>query len=118
MKYDLNNKLGVYLNGAGGILVGKGTTNWQTALDSIPLQLLYNRQYSKTVLSPELDAKIGVTYNHTSSLGDVRLDLGWMWVNYADVQYLTKNITIIQTASVGFHGAYLGLKWLPSSKNQ
>ncbi len=113
MNYDWGNGLGVYANGAGAVLVGTAKTNISSALSSTDLSFTNFGSNSQTVIAPELEAKLGIKYDYAMAQGDLTLDLGWMWVNYFNVQssLLSTGVDVVN-ADFGLQGLYFGLKWL------
>lgn len=113
MNYDWGNGLGIYANGAGAVLVG--TAKSSNYLSFIAADVPYSNysSSSQTVISPELEAKLGIKYGYAMAQGDLTLDFGWMWVNYFNVQAAQLNSrSDIVNADFGLQGLYFGLKWL------
>lgn len=123
--YGWNNGLAVYAKSAMSMLVGTNkysrtsaqptlvTSSGTTALPIISVGA------SSTTVNPELEAKIGAAYTYAMAQGDLSLDIGWMWVNYFNVQtnIISSNTTAAQRGIVtrgdfGVQGPYLGLKWV------
>lgn len=113
MSYDWGNGLGVYANGAGAVLVGTAKTNQSAALTSLGSNFSTYANNSQTMISPELEAKLGIKYDYAMAQGDLTLDLGWMWINYFNVQsaQLSTGFDVVNS-DFGLQGLYFGLKWL------
>lgn len=136
MNYDLGNGFSAYGNGAGGLYVGTGSFN--TALSiadgAATSRVNYVLNGSKTTLVPELEAKLGLMYHYNmASMGalppsELVLDVGWMWVNYFNAQFVadnnntfsatgtrTRTTSILRAAAsqsdFGEQGLNFGLKW-------
>lgn len=105
MSYDWGNGLGIYANGATGLLAGTRSFN-ATYSDSLGNSLGASR--SNTVVVPMVDAKLGATYTYAMAQGDLTLDAGWMWVNYFNAH----NNTYEGNGDFGLQGLFFGLKWL------
>ncbi|KTD04480.1 major outer membrane protein [Legionella geestiana] len=111
MSYDWGNGFGIYANGATAILAGSSKYDIAAAaaLDG-DVFLAAARTGSKDALVPEMEAKLGATYNYAMAQGDLMLDVGWMWVNYFNANYVR---TIgVQESDFGVTGLYFGGKWV------
>jgi len=115
MGYDLGHGLGIYANAAAALLTGSVKTN-STYLDT--LGRTFQASASKATLVPELDAKLGVKYDYAMALGDLSVDVAWLWFNYFNVtQAIPSNFPTGSTSQVvvgdfGLEGLYFGLHWL------
>ncbi|HBI21565.1 MAG TPA: hypothetical protein DDY37_03100 [Legionella sp.] len=105
MSYDWGNGLGIYANGATGILAG---TRSFSASYSDSLGNSIGGNGSQTVIVPVVDAKLGATYTYAMAQGDLTLDAGWMWVNYFNVHANQEGVN----SDFGLQGPFIGLKWL------
>ena len=100
MRYGLGNGFGIYGKAATAILAG-------TSTNSI---YVYN---SATAIVPEVEGKLGIDYTAALAMGDLTLDLGWMWVNYFSVAQATPATLANSTQrDFGLQGLYFGMKWL------
>ena len=112
MGYAWGNGLGVYANGAMALLAGSSKVAI-SATDNQGNSL--TQSASKSTIAPELEAKLGLSYDYAVAQGDLTLDLGWMWVNYWNVTQSVAGIgplSVAQEGGFGVQGLYFGLKWL------
>lgn len=112
MGYDWGNGLGVYANGAAGLLAGSG--KYSTIHTDNTTARSVTTSGSVMTVVPELEGKLGVNYTYAMAQGDLTLDVGWMWINYFNVarsQTVTPAATV-DAGDIGFQGLYFGLKWL------
>ena len=111
--YDWGNGLGMYANGAMGLLAGT-SKNSGTFLD-VNSGLSVTETNNATIVVPELEGKLGLTYDYATSMGDLTLDVGWMWVNYFNA---LKASTTLQGGATptdvnfGLEGPYVGARWV------
>lgn len=139
MNYDLGNGFSAYGNGAGGIYVGTGSFNTlfshaDAGSDNVLDRTNFTTNGSRTTLVPELEAKLGLMYHYNMpSMGalppsELVLDVGWMWVNYFNAQFVGYNNHYfgvdpndltreqvqrgqISQSNFGEQGLNFGLKW-------
>lgn len=110
--YDWGNGLGMYANGAMGLLAG-ASKNSGTYFDVNTASTLTNTN-TATIVVPELEGKLGLTYDYATAQGDLTIDAGWMWVNYfGAVRAATGSVEGAATSLVNFglEGPYIGAKW-------
>lgn len=121
--YGWNNGFSVYAKSAMSVLVGTNrfTRNssdptFATTAGSLVLPALSTSGTISTV-NPELEAKLGASYSYAMAMGDLSVDIGWMWVNYFNV--IQKSATpssagrgYIRSSDFGLQGPYVGLKWV------
>ena len=105
MSYDLGNGLAIYGNGATALLVGDSKFS-NTFNAAFPVTATNG---SRTIIVPELEGKLGLTYTYAMAQGDLSLDAGYMWVNYFDVH---NNGSLSSQTNFGIHGPYVGGKWV------
>jgi len=120
MAYGFGNGFGVYANAATALLIGSTsytTANviTTTATSVVTLNNLVSGSDSNLV--PELEGKLGATYNFAMAQGNLGIDAGWMWVNYfsplASVGFDTTGTEIgVADSTFGLNGPYIGLKWV------
>ncbi len=106
MSYDFGNGLGIYANGATGLLAGTRSFN-NSYIDNRG-NSIYTRA-SRTAVVPTMDAKLGLMYSYAMAQGDLTLDAGWMWVNYFNAHNDAASST---TSDFALQGLYFGLKWM------
>jgi hypothetical protein len=104
LSYDWGNGLGIYANAATAILAG--TRSFSTNYTD-NFQNSFPTRTSVTAVVPEMDAKLGATYNYALAQGDLTLDAGWMWVNYFNAH---SNIAGADS-DFSLQGVYFGAKW-------
>lgn len=115
MKYALGYGLGIYANTAAALLTG-GSKISNAYLDSLGRTL--QTSASKVMIIPELDAKLGVRYDYAMALGDLSVDIGWIWFNYFNVtqaiqsNFIAATTPQVVTGDFGFEGLSFGLHWL------
>lgn len=112
MGYDWGNGLGIYANGGMALLAGssKISNSYTDNQGNV-----FTTSASKAVISPELEAKLGLKYDYAVAQGDLTLDVGWMWVNYWNVTQSVLGygpLAVAQEGDFGVQGLYFGLKWL------
>ena len=105
MTYDWGNGLGIYANGATGILAGTRSMGFSYS-DSLSNSV--SGSASRTAVVPVVDAKLGATYTYAMAQGDLTLDAGWMWVNYFNVHANVEG----ENSDFGIQGPFIGLKWM------
>lgn len=107
--------LGVYSNIASALLIGN--------------QKFYRNIYTVTAIGPgvfsdanhgsaistvtELEGKLGLTYSHSMLQGLLRINAGWMWVNYYSAIQVADSFHNGRTKESNFslQGPFVGLKW-------
>lgn len=112
MSYDWGNGLGIYANGAAGLLAGAAKFS-STYIDNLTAQTVTTSGSTMTVV-PELEGKVGVNYTYAMAQGDLTLDVGWMWINYFNAVRAQDAAFSVNTntGDFGLQGLYFGLKWL------
>jgi hypothetical protein len=120
LDYNFGNGLSVYGNTAGTLLAGSNKFNGSFTTQN---GTSYTSGGSTTTVVPELEAKLGAMYTYAMAQGDLSLDIGWMWVNYFNVQefggpIFAANSTTLPSGSMfseanfSVQGPYIGLKWV------
>ena len=107
MSYGWGNGFGIYGNAAAAILAGKSKFN------NLFIDTTRGTEYSsmsKTIVVPDVEAKVGLNYTYTLSQGWLTLDAGYMWVNYFDAQQTFYGTDPDNNFSL--QGPYVGLKWV------
>lgn len=98
MYYDVGNGFALYGKAATALLAG--TNKFSNRFGTFT-----NR--SKTVIVPELEAKLGAKYTYAMASGDLTLDVGYMWVDYLNARVATAG-----NSDFGLNGVYFGAKWV------
>lgn len=121
--FDLMHKFssGLAVNGtlAASVLAGTNTSSLinvvdaptGTATNSVGLPVVLGQSIvgSHAVIVPELDAKLGVSYDYAMANGDLYADIGWLWANYFSPLY---NINAnYASQNFGLQGLYFGLRY-------
>lgn len=106
--YDWGNGLGMYANGAMGLLAGSSKSS--ALITDVTNGDFMSISSSKTIVVPELEGKLGLNYNYATAQGDLTLDIGWMWVNYFNV--IKDQSTPTNNTDFSLQGPYIGLKWM------
>lgn len=103
LSYKVTTNFALYGNAAAAILAGNNRT-----VDSSDVNPSRGSYFTTT---PELEAKLGVQYNHAMANGTLSFDAGYMWVNYFNTFYIMQS-TIRGKSDFGLEGPYLGAKWI------
>jgi hypothetical protein len=118
MSYMVGNGVAIYANGATALLVGSSKfhtgrgvlTNLLTPFIGVP------GRGSRTVMVPEMDAKLGAKYTYAMAQGDLTLDVGYMWVQYWNpTHHIYGHINGGYTpreSNFSLNGVYFGAKWV------
>ncbi|AHE65697.1 Lpg1974 family pore-forming outer membrane protein [Legionella oakridgensis] len=116
MSYDVGNGLAVYANGAGALLTGTSKFSHSGTASASGLGVLaLSGSGSRTILVPELEAKLGAKYTYAMAQGDLSLDVGYMWVNYFNVHHRGSLANTRDGESdFALQGPFIGLKWVGS----
>jgi hypothetical protein len=115
---------GVYAKGAGSLLVGSakqsahGYYDFTFLTNTFPYSTGNYSQSHSNVVVPEVEAKLGLTYEHAFAQGKLGFDLGYLWMAYlnavvsqvgADVY--SSAISSSTTTNFDLNGLYFGIKW-------
>lgn len=111
MRYGLGNGFGIYGKAATAILAGTTSNSISSYLGSA-----YTAN-SATAIIPEVEGKLGIDYTAALAMGDLTMDIGWMWVNYFNVAQPNPNyndyfVYTFSQQDFGLQGLYFGMKWL------
>tara|TARA_R110002126_G_scaffold1051_1_gene6399 strand:+ start:21539 stop:22507 length:969 start_codon:yes stop_codon:yes gene_type:complete len=115
MGYDLGYDIGIYSNFAAAVLGGYDKAS-DAFIDNTGAP--FKSHASKVAMVPEVEAKLGIKYDYGMAMGDLTLDLAWMWINYFNAtqvipsNFLTRTKPETVTGSFGLQGLYFGLHWL------
>ena len=111
MAYGWGHGLEMYINAATALLVG--TQGFNNTSNTSPARI-----GSTAAVVPELEAKLGATYTHVMAQGDLSLNVGWMWINYFQVNLTETFIAGVpgtlgaEANNIAFQGPFMGLKWI------
>jgi len=120
--YGFGNGFGIYANGATALLIGENKFSTSTFVSTTGEITTFGGE--RDLMVPELEGKVGATYNWAMAQGNLGIDAGWMWVNYFDSLHNHS----IRTAAPGaptvvssgissnfaLNGPFVGLKWIGS----
>ena len=135
--YQAGHGVGLYVKGAGGLLIGSSKQNvsgYQDVYTAPPHgygTAFYSTgnftQSHHSVLVPELEAKLGGTYDYRLAQGNLTFDIGYMWMNYMHAIESYTGIGIAggpssaagaasmgrsTTTNFDLNGLYFGMKWI------
>ncbi len=126
---DFNDVVGkgfsVFAKAAGSVLWGTSKqhiSGYQNVVNTVYGVIPFgsaNFSYSyNNVLVPELEAKLGIGYDYAFTKGDLRLDLGYLWMDYIDavssymgIGVVGSSLGIPTTANFNLNGPYFSVKW-------
>jgi hypothetical protein len=116
MSYNWGNGLSMYANGATTILAGTSKFRAAFATNDPFIVAPFNPlavSHSRTTIVPEIEAKLGLAYTYAMAQGDLTLDVGYMWVNYFQVQNVgNSGFVTTDNSNFGLQGLNFGLKWV------
>lgn len=107
MTYNFVNGFSIYGNAATALLIGE--SKYRYSLTDINGTFIESG--SKKAIVPEVEAKLGVKYAYLINPGDLIFDAGYMVNQYFEPFGYFQQTTKRQS-DLGFHGPYLGVKWL------
>jgi hypothetical protein len=123
--YSVWRGFGVYAKAAGSLLVGcakQSVTGYQNfSFGGFPQLYSAGNYYQShnSVVVPEVEAKLGLKYDHTFSHGILGLDVGYLWLTYLNAIVsqvgASQNNSVISastTTNFDLNGLYFGLKWM------
>lgn len=122
LNYNVGYGLGLYASGAGSMLVGTvgqtvaGYGNYLN--ESYPYSSGNYVQSNSGVVVPEVEAKLGLNYIYTTTEGDLKFDVGYLWINYLNVIVSQVGVGVVGSsvststaANFDLNGLYFGLQW-------
>jgi len=115
MAYGVSPSFNLYGQGAVAALVGRSKFNQNYANNAGVLGSFTIAQTTTnaTVVSPELEARLGFNYTYPIIRGTMTLDAGYLWANYFNALFAGR-LSASRAVDVNFsvNGPYLGLKWI------
>ncbi|MBA2711220.1 MAG: hypothetical protein H0U57_11585 [Tatlockia sp.] len=117
MSFGIGNGFGVYANGATALLVGQSKLRGDYRFNNLSL-LPFNgddEYRSRTIMVPEMEAKLGAKYTYAMAQGDLTLDAGYMWVHYWNATRNQVNRFThfeVREGDFSLNGPFVGLKWV------
>jgi hypothetical protein len=124
--YAFHNGISLYGKTAGSVLVGIAKQSISGYRDYFSTAYAANQIFgvnnyklsNKNVVVPKLEAKLGVAYDKRLKLGNLGVDLGYLWIDYlnAVTSYtgtgaIFSSIGIPATSNFNLNGLYLGINW-------
>jgi hypothetical protein len=105
--YDSPWNFSPYAKFAVGMLAGTTKTNVSIISSN------FGKSSSLSRVVPELDAKLGLTYNHVISQGLLSVDIGWLWMDYLNAlgSISLGGYIPAPTSNFEVQGFYFGLKY-------
>lgn len=120
--YILGRGFGVYAKGAASLLIGTAkqrVSGYQNLAFPQSFSTGNYVQKNRSVVIPELEAKLGLKYDYPTVLGIWGIDVGYMWSNYFNVLVSQTGSGLAGSASststaanFNLNGLYFGLKWV------
>ena len=124
-KYRVNQVWDLYAKFAGSVLVGtikenlNGIRDYSNSIYGLIIfgNANYNFSQNYTVV-PELDGKLGITYDYAFSQGKLTADLGYLWMNYlksissyTGIGIVASSVGIPTQTNFNLNGLYFNLTW-------
>lgn len=117
LSHNLNDGFKVFAQGAMAILSGKGRTKLSGSNQSGPFGVPFGANAKLNSLVPELDARLGASYDWNTNGGLVSLTAGWLFQHYFDMLLLPPGEALNVEKSITSHnlflnGPYIKGKWV------
>lgn len=123
--YMLGNGVSIYAKMAGSLLVGSAKQNIAGYKDVVNAHYgliifgIPNYQFSyDSVVVPELEGKLGLTYDYTFAKSSLGIDVGYLWMNYihaiasyTGIGIVASSVGVPATTNFDLNGLFLTLKW-------
>jgi hypothetical protein len=123
--HRFGNGLNLYLKSAGSLLMGttrQAVTGYINVVNNIYGVIPYGTNNfvssSTNVIVPELEAKLGLSYQYQLSRGSLGFDLGYMWmtylksiVAYTGIGVVGSSIGTPNSTHFDLNGAYFSVAW-------
>lgn len=116
-----NTGLSLYAKGATSLLVGKAKQTVSGYYDLTGFNLYSTGNYTQSnssVVIPEMEGKLGITFDYKMAQGSLGLDLGFMWVTYLNALVsqvgsgvVSSSISNSSAANFDLNGLYFGFTW-------
>ncbi len=125
LSYTLGRGVGIYAKMAGSLLVGTAKQDIAGYLDVVNAHYgliifgipNYHFSYDNVVV-PEIEGKVGLTYEHNFANSSLGIDLGYLWMNYihaiasyTGVGIVASSVGVPDTTNFDLNGLFLTLKW-------
>lgn len=120
LSHQLSHGFSVFAKGAMALLVGEAKTTLAGTNLSGPRITPFVRYISQTTLVPELETKLGASYQFNGSLGQFSLLAGWMFQHYFEMFLLVPGERINEASSptnheLSLNGPFLQGKWVSNA---
>ncbi|MCE0722186.1 MULTISPECIES: Lpg1974 family pore-forming outer membrane protein [Legionella] len=117
MSHELNHGFALFAQSAMALLSGQGRAKLSGANLSGTNVSPFSAKANHTHIVPELEAKLGASYQWCSHSGQFSLMAGWMWQHYLDLFLLppggnTNPITTVSRHDFSLDGPFIKGKWV------
>lgn len=117
MSHNLNYGFKVFAQGAMAILSGKEKAKLSGSNRSGPIDVFFGARATLKSMVPELDARLGASYDWNTNGGQVSLTAGWLFQHYFNMLLLPpgealNNSTTVTAHNFFLNGPYIKGKWV------
>ncbi|KTD42685.1 Lpg1974 family pore-forming outer membrane protein [Legionella parisiensis] len=117
MSHDLNHGFALFAQSAMALLSGQGRAKLSGANLSGPNVSAFSEKAKLTHIVPELEAKLGASYQWDTNSGQFSLMAGWMWQHYLNLFLLppggrTNPVTTVSRHDFSLDGPFIKGKWV------